>query len=154
MLNRNPENCVQWTFLRENHWLKVDLDGLDVVQSSDVQRFADQLGEGDGGGGEGTGVVVVADPVGVLDRHFGKQIGLILREVEHQVQSETAGRSGTEILKTNKKNNYLINYQGQWGGQLKNICEGEGGAYKMCHQIYSNINKSFHCLNNITFIIG
>jgi len=103
MLNRNPENCVQRTFLRENHWLEVDLDGLDVVQSSDVQRFADQLGEGDGGGGEGTGVVVVADPVGVFDRHLGKQIGLILREVEHQVQSEAAGRSNTEILKTKNK---------------------------------------------------
>jgi hypothetical protein len=48
-------------------------------------------------------VVVVADPVGVLDRHLGKQICLILRKVEHQVQSETAGRSNTEILKTKKK---------------------------------------------------
>ena len=86
MLNRDPEDRVQRTLLREDHRLEIDLDVLDVVLS-DVQRFADQPRQGDGRGGKRTSVVVVADPVRVFDGYFGKQIRLILCEVEHQVQS-------------------------------------------------------------------
>ena len=49
------------------------------------------LCESNGGCGEGAGVVVVPDPVRVLDGHLGKQVRLVLSERIHQVQSKHTG---------------------------------------------------------------
>ena len=56
------------------------------------------LCESNGGGGEGAGVVVIPDPVRVLDGHLGKQVSLVLSERIHQVQSKHTGWSRSEIL--------------------------------------------------------
>ena len=57
------------------------------------------LCESNGGRGEGAGVVVVPDPVRVLDGHLGKQVSLVLSERIHQVQSKHTGWYRPEILK-------------------------------------------------------
>ena len=58
--------------------------------SMNIPKNSD-LCESNGGCGEGAGVVVVPDPVRVLDGHLGKQVSLVLSERIHQVQSKHTG---------------------------------------------------------------